>query len=119
MSPVPQVSITPPRPRPGSKVTIVSPSAPGLALFPHRAERGLAYLCGLGLEPVLMPRAAGRDRWVAGSPEARADDLHRAFADPDVAVVLCAIGGNHAHQVVPHLDWALLHDHPKILQGYT
>jgi muramoyltetrapeptide carboxypeptidase LdcA involved in peptidoglycan recycling len=85
-------SITPPRPRLGSKVAIVSPSAPGVALFPHRRQRGMAYLRGLGLEPVLMPNAAARDRWVVGSP--RADDLHRAFADPEVSVVLCAIGGN-------------------------
>lgn len=119
MTPVRQLSIKPPRPRSGSKVAIVSPSAPALAIFPHRAERGLAYLRGLGLEPVLMPNAGAVERWVAGSPQARADDLHRAFADPEVSVVLCAIGGNHAHQVVPHLDWALIRDNPKVFQGYS
>jgi muramoyltetrapeptide carboxypeptidase len=116
---VAQLSIKPPRPRPGSKVAIVSPSAPGVALFPHRAERGLAYLRKLGLEPGLMPHAAASDRWVAAGPQARADDLHRAFADPEVSVVLCAIGGNHSHQVVPYLDWALLRDNPKVFQGYS
>jgi muramoyltetrapeptide carboxypeptidase LdcA involved in peptidoglycan recycling len=118
-SQVAQLSIKPPRPGRGSKVAIVSPSAPGVALFPHRVERGMAYLRGLGLEPVLMPGASGNDRWVSGSPEARADDLHRAFADPDVSVVLCAIGGNHSHQVVPHLDWTLIRDNPKVFQGYS
>lgn len=119
MAEVSQLSIKPPRPRRGSKVAIVSPSAPALAAFPHRVERGLAYLRTLGLEPILMPNAAACDRWVAGSPQARADDLHRAFADPDVSVVLCALGGNHAHQVVPCLDWALIRNHPKIFQGYS
>ena len=119
MTQVPQLSITPPRPRPGSKAAIVCPSAPGVALFPHRVERGMGYLRKLGLEPVLMPNAGAMDRWVAGSPEARAEDLHRAFADPTVSVVLCGIGGNHSHQVVPHLDWALIRENPKIFQGYS
>jgi muramoyltetrapeptide carboxypeptidase len=119
MNQAPQLSITPPRPRPGSKVAIVCPSAPGVALFPHRVERGLAYLRGLGLEPVLMANAAAMDGWVAGSPEARADDLHQAIGDPEVDIVLCAIGGNHSHQVVPLLDWSLIRQHPKIFQGYS
>ena len=33
--------------------------------------------------------------------------------------MLCAIGGNHAHQVVPHLDWNLIRNHPRIFQGYS
>jgi muramoyltetrapeptide carboxypeptidase LdcA involved in peptidoglycan recycling len=119
MTQVPPLSIIPPRPRPGSKVAIVSPAAPAVALFPHRVERGMGYLRGLGLEPVLMPNAAAIDRWVAGSPQARADDLHKAFADPDVSVVLCGLGGNHSHQVVPHLDWNLLRANPKVFQGYS
>jgi muramoyltetrapeptide carboxypeptidase LdcA involved in peptidoglycan recycling len=116
---VPQLSIKPPRPQLGSKVAIVCPSAPGVALFPHRVQRGISYLRQLGFESVLMPNAAVIDRWVAGSPQARADDIHRAFDDPNVSIVLCAIGGNHAHQVVPHLDWTLLRDHPKVFQGYS
>src|SRR5262249_27137328 len=54
-----------------------------------------------------------------GSPEARADDIHRAFADPDVSVVLCAIGGNHSNQVIPHLDMELIRRNPKVFQGYS
>jgi muramoyltetrapeptide carboxypeptidase LdcA involved in peptidoglycan recycling len=119
MDEVKQLSVIPARPRPGSKVAIVSPSAPGVALFPHRVERGLAYLRNLGLEPVLMPNAAALDRWVAGSPAARADDIHRAFADPEVSVVLCAIGGNHSNQVIPHLDMGLIRQNPKVFQGYS
>jgi LD-carboxypeptidase N-terminal domain len=42
------------------------------------------------------------------SPESRADDLHAAFSDPDVAVVLAAIGGDHAVELLPHLDDQLI-----------
>jgi muramoyltetrapeptide carboxypeptidase len=66
-----------------------------------------------------MAHAAGVEGWVSGSPQDRAGDLHAAFADPEVAVVLCAIGGNHANQVLPHLDFDLIRANPKVFQGYS
>ena len=50
------------------------------------------------------------------SPESRADDLHAAFSDPDVAVVLAAIGGDHAVELLPHLDDQLIRANPKLFQ---
>jgi muramoyltetrapeptide carboxypeptidase LdcA involved in peptidoglycan recycling len=67
----------------------------------------------------MMPNAAGKRRWVSGAPEARADDLHEAFMDDDVTVVLAAIGGNHSNQVVPHLDYDVIRSHPKVFQGFS
>ncbi|MBA3330048.1 MAG: LD-carboxypeptidase [Actinobacteria bacterium] len=111
--------IVPARVRPGDTVAIVSPSAPSLARFPHRAERGRAYLESLGLRVRPMPNAGGDAGWVSASPEARADDIHEAFRDEDVTVVLAAIGGNHSNQLLPHLDFDLIRSHPKIFQGYS
>src|SRR5947209_3606151 len=96
--------IKPPRARPGDTVAVISPSWPAVASWPHRVARGRAYLESLGLRVRIMPNAGGREGWVSGSPQARAADLHQAFADPDVAVVLCAIGGNHSNQMLPYLD---------------
>jgi muramoyltetrapeptide carboxypeptidase len=109
----------PPRVKPGSTVAIVSPSAPAIALWPHRAEQGTAYLRSLGLEVKLMPNAGGSEGWVSGSPEARADDIHSAFADQGVSVVLTSIGGNHSNQLLPHLDFDLIASNPKIFQGFS
>jgi muramoyltetrapeptide carboxypeptidase len=103
-------------------VALVSPSFGALAAWPHRLERGRSYLESLGLAVKVMPNAAQQDPdrpWVSGSPEARADDLHRAFEDDDVGVVLCSIGGNHSNQVLPHLDFDLIASHPKVFQGYS
>ncbi|HEX2296558.1 MAG TPA: S66 peptidase family protein [Actinomycetota bacterium] len=112
----------PPPVEPGMKVAIVSPSFGAIAAWPHRAERAVAYLETLGLRPEVMPNAAleGPDPpWVSAPPEARAADLHRAFADDEVGVVLCGIGGNHSNQVLPHLDFDLIGSHPKVFQGYS
>jgi muramoyltetrapeptide carboxypeptidase LdcA involved in peptidoglycan recycling len=113
------VTEAPPRVRGGDTVAIVSPSAPAVGRWPHRVERATAYLRSLGLEVELMPNAAEQTGWLAGSPQQRADDLHRAFADERVSVVLCGIGGNHSNQLLPHLDFDLVRAHPKVFQGYS
>ena len=111
--------LVPPRVRPGDTVAVVAPSFPAPACWPHRVERGAAYLASLGLEVRLMPNATAQTGWTAGPPQARADDLHAAFADDAVTVVLSAIGGNHANQLLPHLDWELIGAHPKVFQGFS
>jgi muramoyltetrapeptide carboxypeptidase LdcA involved in peptidoglycan recycling len=103
----------------GDTVAVVSPSWGALSRWPHRLERGTAYLESLGLKVKVMPNATKSDRWVAGTPQERADDLNAAFADPDVAVVLAAIGGNHSNQVAPLLDFDIIAEHPKAFVGYS
>jgi muramoyltetrapeptide carboxypeptidase len=111
--------IKPPRVRPGDAVAVVSPSFGAVGRWPHRVERATAYLESLGLEVRLMPNAARSESWISAPAEARADDLHRAFLDEEVAVVLAGIGGNHSNQLVPLLDYDLIRAHPKIFQGYS
>ncbi len=111
--------LVPPRVKPGDTVAIVCPSAPAVAYWPHRVERGREFLHSLGLRTRLMPNAGARDGFVAGTPEQRAADIHEAFLDPDVSVVLAAIGGYNSNQLLPHLDFDLIAAHPKVLQGYS
>jgi muramoyltetrapeptide carboxypeptidase len=66
-----------------------------------------------------MPNAARDDGWASASPRERADDIHAAFLDDEVSVVLASIGGLHSNQLLPHLDPELIAAHPKVLQGYS
>jgi muramoyltetrapeptide carboxypeptidase len=109
----------PPRVRPGDAVAIVTPSSPGVAAWPHRAEHARRYLESLGLRTKLMPHARGRDGWVAAPPEACAADIHDSFLDEEVAVVLAATGGNYSNRLLPLLDFDLIRSHPKVFQGYS
>lgn len=111
--------LTPRRVERGDTVAVVSPSAPAVAWWPHRAGRAEDYLSSLGLKVRIMPNAAARDRWVSASPQARADDLHDAFADDSVSVVLASIGGNHSNQLLPFLDYEIFRANPKIFQGFS
>ncbi|MEY2401489.1 MAG: muramoyltetrapeptide carboxypeptidase [Ilumatobacteraceae bacterium] len=109
----------PPRVKPDDSVALVSPSWFAAGAFPHRVARGRAYIESLGLHLKVMPNAMEKGDWAAGSARQRADDLHAAFADAEVAVVLCAIGGNHSNEVLDLLDYDLIRAHPKIFQGLS
>jgi muramoyltetrapeptide carboxypeptidase len=109
----------PRRIRPGDTVAVVSPAFGAVGRWPHRVERATACLDSLGLKVRLTPNAARSDGWASASPEERVADLHEAFADDEVAVVLAGIGGNHANQLLPLLDFDLIREHPKVFQGYS
>ncbi|GHA88406.1 S66 peptidase family protein [Streptomyces termitum] len=108
--------IHPPKPRPGDRVAVLSPAAglPEVLPLPH--ELGLRRLTEqYGLVPVEYPTT----RKLGASPEARAADLHAAFADPGIAAVVATIGGDDQITLLPHLDDALLRAHPKPFFGFS
>jgi muramoyltetrapeptide carboxypeptidase LdcA involved in peptidoglycan recycling len=109
----------PPRVNAGDSVALVSPSWFAAGAFPHRVERGRVYLESLGLHLKIMPNATAVGDWTAGTAQQRVDDLHTAFADPEVTVVLSAIGGNHSNELVDLLDYDLIRAHPKVFQGMS
>ncbi|HEX5540020.1 MAG TPA: S66 peptidase family protein [Micromonospora sp.] len=106
----------PPKPKPGDRVAVVSPSAGLPAIFPEVYELGLRRLRDeLGLEPVEYPTT----RVMGADPRDRARDLNAAFADPSITAVLATIGGEDQITVIPHLDDEVLRASPKPFFGYS
>jgi muramoyltetrapeptide carboxypeptidase LdcA involved in peptidoglycan recycling len=106
----------PPKPRPGDRVAVLSPSAGLPQIFPALHEQGLRRLREeLGLVPVEYPTTR-----VLGAPAAdRARDVSLAFADPHVKAVLAVIGGDDQITVIPRLDVDLIRANPKPFFGYS
>lgn len=111
--------LVPKRVREGDTVAIVSPSFGAVGQFPHRTERGIAYLESLGLRVKVMPHAAETAGWASSSAASRVADIHEAFSDKQVTAIVCGIGGNHSNQLLPLLDYDLIRANPKIFQGYS
>src|SRR4051812_44779258 len=106
----------PAKPRPGDRVAVLSPSAglPGLFPLPH--ELGLKRLReDFELRPVEYPTT----RTMGATPQARAADIHAAFADPGIKAVISSIGGDDQITVLPHLDRELIAASPKPFFGYS
>ena len=89
-------------------------------MFPHVYRAGLDVIeRRLGLVPVEYPTTRLTAEQARRAPEARADDLNAAFADPDIDAIFAVIGGDDSIRILPHLDLDLIREHPKVLLGYS
>ncbi|MEV6163857.1 S66 peptidase family protein [Streptomyces sp. NPDC052052] len=104
----------PPKPVPGDRIAIISPSSGLAGLLPLPYELGLKRLReDFGLEPVEYPST----RTMGSTPKERADDIHAAFADPSIRAVMATIGGDDQITVLPFLDRELIRANPKPFFG--
>ena len=102
--------------QPGDKVAIVSPSRGLPEIFPAPYELGLRRIReDFGLVPVEYPTTRRMDT----SPAERAADLHEAFADPRIKMLIATIGGDDQITVLKHLDAELIRANPKPFLGYS
>ena len=56
---------------------------------------------------------------VLPSPREKAEQIHRAFLDPAVDIILAQRGGYSAMKSLPFLDFELIKNHPKIIAGFS
>lgn len=69
----------------------------------HEVEIGLRRLKSLGLEMKFMPNAMKGLEYIEAHPEKRAEDLLEALRDPEIDMILCAIGGDDTYRLAPYL----------------
>jgi muramoyltetrapeptide carboxypeptidase len=108
--------IAPPRLRPGDRIGIVAPSGPVLRRY---MVAGLKVLEAAGFRPRLGRHLYDRRGHLAGTDEARAEDLNRMLRDPSIRCVLMARGGYGAMRIAERVDWGAMRRDPKIFAGYS
>lgn len=102
--------------RAGDTIGIVAPSS---TLAENSLEAGVAFLQSLGYCVKLGKSLASSWGYLAGTDEARAQDIHDAFADDSVDGIMCLRGGYGATRLLPLLDYDLIAAHPKIFIGFS
>lgn len=110
----------PPALVPGDRVAVVQPAAvAGGGSYPdHLLELGVNRLREVfDLEPVVFDSVEKPSGWLYDNPEFRAEELERAFRDPDIAGVIAVIGGADQIRVLPYLDPNLIRDQPTRFYG--
>lgn len=86
-------------------VAIVSLSSGilGEGFVRHEVELGVERLERYGLDVRFMTHARMGLDYVSSHPEDRAADLLQAFQDPEIDMILCAIGGDDTYRLLPYL----------------
>lgn len=108
------------KPAPAPTNARVSVVAPASFAQQNRVDGGMAALRTLGYAPELGAHALERGPiYFAGTPAHRLADLHAAFADPNIAAIICQRGGYGSNYLLDGLDLALIRKHPKPLLAYS
>lgn len=101
---------------PGATLGVIAPAGHGSS---EAAAAGIAWLETQGFKVELGQNALAEWGYLAGQDRARADDLHRMFASPQIDGIVCLRGGYGTMRLLDLLDYELIKAHPKVFVGYS
>jgi muramoyltetrapeptide carboxypeptidase LdcA involved in peptidoglycan recycling len=114
--------IKPRKLQPGDTVATVSLSwgGAGDADILWRYQQGKERLEKVfGLKVVEMEHTLAGSQYVYEHPKERAEDLMKAFADPQIKAIIACIGGIESVRMLPYIDYEVIRNNPKIFLGYS
>jgi len=101
----------------GDTVAITTASGP---CSTERLRRGIKVIEAMGLNVRVMESCyAMHGGYLAGYDPLRLQDLHTAFADPNIKGIIMARGGYGAARLLPYLNYDMIRQNPKVFVGYS
>jgi len=100
----------------GDKVAVVAPSG---GFEAGRLQPGVAWLEQQGFVVKMMPHVFDHYRYMAGKDEARAADIHAAFADKEIKALFCAYGAAGSTKILDYIDYQIVKENPKPVIGLS
>jgi muramoyltetrapeptide carboxypeptidase len=112
--------LIPPKLQKGDTIRVIS-SAQSLSMPFIQAikDHAVRKLEGAGLQVTFGKHVDEIDEFNSTSIQSRIEDLHEAFSNPSVKLVITVIGGFNSNQLLRYIDYDLIKNNPKILCGYS
>jgi muramoyltetrapeptide carboxypeptidase len=103
----------------GDAIGIVSPSTPVTDELDEQFWDGVDFLESMDLFPVIGEHVRSKTLGYAASPQEKAEDINRMFADEAIKAIICSQGGATANACLPYLDWDAIRANPKVFLGIS
>jgi muramoyltetrapeptide carboxypeptidase len=103
----------------GDAIGIVSPSTPVTKELAGQFDKGVAFLESLGFNVVIGDHVFSATWGYAASPQEKAEDINRMFANESIKAILCSQGGVTANACLPYLNWKSIREYPKVFLGMS
>ncbi len=107
-----------------NEIRIISPSASAQTFFSkpkyetrfQNAQKTLMNFCQA---LSFSPHAFEIDNDQSSAITSRIEDIHHAFADKNVEMIMCARGGYNSNQLLDSINWQIIRNNPKIFIGFS
>jgi muramoyltetrapeptide carboxypeptidase LdcA involved in peptidoglycan recycling len=103
----------------GDGIRVVAPSLSLNLLTEENIVLATKKLESLGLKVTFAKNVKECDEFMSSSIKSRIDDLHEAFTDQNVKMIMPVIGGYNSNQLLKYLDFDLIKNNPKIIGGFS
>lgn len=98
-------------------IALIAPSDRNIGK--HQLFLGKLKLKGLDFQVIdsIDPELA--DKSLPFNISGRVREIHEAFRNPAISIILCINGGVSANELLPHLDYDIIREHPKPFIGLS
>ena len=100
----------------GDKLGLI---APGSYISIEEREKSIENLRGIGFEVDYSDKLLLMNGYFSGTDKERTDDINEMFEREDINGIVCARGGYGCVRILPHINYNLVKDNPKVLIGYS
>ena len=110
------MTVKPQRLEQGDTIGIIAPAGP---VARDEIKPAIGRIIKKGYKILESPNLYKKRAYLAGSDDARLDDLQSMFSDKNVKAILCARGGYGSIRLLDRIDFDLIRKNPKIIAGYS
>ena len=103
----------------GDEVRVIAPSRNLTEVRQDVHHHAVDFWTREGFNLTFSPNSREVGKFHSSSIGSRVEDIHEAFRDPNVKMVITCLGGFNSNQLLRHLDYDLIATHPKILCGFS
>lgn len=100
-------------------IGIFSPSSPASVSALSRYKRAKAFLEQRNINLIEGSLTGKSDIYRSGTPRERAEELNKLLRNPNVPIIMSAIGGTNSNSMLPYIDYEAFRSNPKIVVGYS
>lgn len=103
----------------GDEIRVIAPARSMSIIKPVRIKLAAKRLDQMGFKVTFGENARRKDQFQSSYVKTRVADLHQAFRDKKVKMIIAALGGYNSNQLLDYLDYDLIRNNPKIICGYS
>ncbi len=103
----------------GDEVRVIAPSRNLTEVWQNVHDQAVAFFKREGFDLTFSKNSREVGSFHSSRITSRVEDIHEAFSDPNVKMIITCLGGFNCNKLLRYIDYDLIAKNPKILCGYS